>query len=56
MIERENIKIMSELLSIISTDNPMTCTIHVKENNLLEKSRWQYFRRVVKLKQKLLCL
>ena len=37
MIEWENGEITSEPLSMIATDDPVTCAIYARENNLLDK-------------------
>jgi len=41
MIEWENGEITSEPLSIIAADDPVTCAIYAKENNLLEQDSWK---------------
>ena len=48
MIEWENREITSKPLSVIGMNNSVTCTIHEKENNLLNKLGWQCFRYTVK--------
>jgi hypothetical protein len=41
MIEWENGEITTEPLSIIAKDNPITCTIYAKDNDLLELDGWK---------------
>jgi hypothetical protein len=41
MIEWENGEITSEPLSTIGKDDPVTCTINARENNLLELEGWR---------------
>ena len=40
LIEWENGEIMSEPLSILAADDPVTCTIYARDNNLLDKDGW----------------
>ena len=39
MIKWENKEITSESLSVIRADNPITCAICARENNLLDEPR-----------------
>jgi len=41
MIEWENGEVTSEPLSIIAADDPVTCALYVRDNNLLELDRWK---------------
>ena len=56
MIEWENGEITSEPLSIIGADDPVTCAIYARENNLLNKPGWKRFARLAKREKKLLRL
>jgi len=42
MIEWENGKVTSEPLTIIAADDPVTCTIYARENDLLDLDGWNY--------------
>ena len=53
MVEWENGEITSEPLSIIAADDPVTCAIYARENNLLELEGWKRFRRIAKRQKKL---
>ena len=39
---------MRELLDIFGIDEPVSCVQYAKDNNLLEKPRWKWFRQLVK--------
>ena len=53
MIEWENGEITSEPLSTIASDNPVTCAIYARENNLLELPGWKRFRSIAKRQKKM---
>ena len=53
-IEWETGEITSEPLSIISTDDPVTCAIYARENNLLELPGWKRFARLARRNKKML--
>ena len=53
-IEWENGEITSEPLSVIAADDPVTCALYAKENNLLELDGWKRFKGIAKRQQKLL--
>ena len=48
MIEWENGEITAEPLSIIAADDPVTCAIYARDNNLLELDGWKHFKQIVK--------
>ena len=54
MIEWENGEVTSEPLSIVAADDPVTCAIYAKENNLLEAPGWKHFKPIAKREKKLL--
>ncbi len=54
MIEWENGEITSEPLSIIAADDPVTCAIYARDNNLLETDGWKWFKAIAKRDKKLL--
>jgi len=53
-IEWENGEITSEPLNIIAADDPITCAIYAKDNNLLELDGWKRFKRLAKRAKKFL--
>jgi hypothetical protein len=52
MIELENGEVTSKPLSAIAVDDPVTCAIYAKDNNLLELDRWKQFKGITKHEQK----
>ena len=48
MVEWETGEITSEPLSIIAADDPVTCAIYAKQNNLLEVEGWKRFKGIQK--------
>ena len=52
MVEWENGEITSEPLKIIAADDPVTCAIYAKENNLLETEGWKRFKGIAKRQKK----
>lgn len=45
-----------EPISIIATDNLVSCAICIEENNLLDKPGWKRFKHLAKRQKKLLRL
>ncbi|KAL7570791.1 hypothetical protein ACA910_014420 [Epithemia clementina (nom. ined.)] len=43
-----------EPLSIIAKDDPVTCAVYAKENNLLDEKGWRRFKRFVKTHKRLI--
>jgi len=54
MIEWENGEVTSEPLTIIAADDPVTCAIYARENNLLDLDGWRRFKGIAKRDKKLL--
>jgi len=54
MIEWENGEITSEPLSVIAADDPVTCALYAKENDLLNQEGWKRFRGIARRDKKLL--
>jgi len=52
MIEWENGEITTEPLSFIATDDPVTCAIYAKNNNLLSLPGWKRFKSLAKCEKK----
>jgi len=50
----ENGEVTSEPLSVIAADDPVTCAIYAKENNLLDLDGWQQFKSIARRDKKLL--
>jgi hypothetical protein len=53
MIEWENGEITSEPLAVIAADDPVTCALYAKENDLLELDAWKRFKPIARRQQKL---
>ena len=53
MVEWENGEITAEPLSVIAADDPTTCAIYARENNLLETPGWKRFKSIAKNQKKL---
>ena len=53
MVEWETGEITSEPLSIIAADDPVTCAIYARQNNLLDREGWKRFRGIAKRQKKL---
>ena len=56
MIEWENGEITSEPLTVIAKDDPVTCALYAKENDLLHLDGWKRFARIAKRQGKLMRL
>jgi hypothetical protein len=52
LIEWENGEITKEPLSIIAVEDPVTCTIHARENGLLNQPGWKRFKHIAKNEKK----
>ena len=52
MIEWENGEITTEPLQLIAADDPVTCAIYAKDNNLLELPGWKRFKNLAKRQKK----
>jgi hypothetical protein len=48
MVEWENGETTTEPLSIIATNDPVTCAIYAKEHDLLDTEGWKRFRNMAK--------
>jgi hypothetical protein len=53
MVEWENGEITSEPLAIIAADDPVTCAIYARENDLLDQPGWKRFKGIAKRQKKL---
>ena len=56
MVEWENGEITSKPLSIIAADDPVTCTIYAKDNDLLLTPGWKCFKSIANWQKKLFCM
>ena len=52
-IEWENGEITDEPLSLVAADDPVTCAIYARDNNLLDKDGWKRFKHIAKRQKKL---
>ena len=53
MVEWENGEITTEPLAIIAADDPVSCAVYARDNNLLDIDGWKRFRGIAKRQQKL---
>jgi hypothetical protein len=53
MIEWENGEITSEPLVVIAADDPVSCAVYAKDNDLLELDAWKRFKPIAKQQKKL---
>jgi hypothetical protein len=56
LIEWENGEITTEPLAIIAADDPVTCPIYARDNDLLDIDGWKHFKRIAKRQQKMIHL
>ena len=54
MIEWETGEITAEPLSVIAADDPVTCAIYAKQNDLLNVDGWKRFKNIANRQKKLL--
>ena len=52
MVEWENGEITSEPLGVIAADDPVSCAVYAKENNLLNTPGWKRFKSIAKRHKK----
>jgi len=52
MVEWENGEITTEPLQIIAADDPVTCAIYARDNNLLDLPGWKRFKNLAKHQKK----
>jgi hypothetical protein len=52
MIEWEGGEVTKEPLSLLAKDDPVSCAIYAKENNLLDKPGWVQFKRIARRQKK----
>jgi hypothetical protein len=50
-VERENGKITDEPMTTIAADDPVTCAIYAKDNNLLDVPSWKRFKSIARCQQ-----
>jgi hypothetical protein len=56
IMEWENGEITAQPLSIIAADDPVSCAIYARDDNLLDVDGWKQFRGIAKHQQKLHCM
>ena len=54
LVEWETGESTFEPLSTIAADDPVTCAIYARDNNLLEEEGWKRFKRIAKRQKKLI--
>ena len=52
-VEWETMEITFEPLSVVAVDDPVSCALYAKENDLLDKPGWKRFRNIAKNQKKL---
>jgi hypothetical protein len=52
----ENGEITSEPLKVIAADDPVSCAIYARENDLLDKPGWKRFKHIAKQEKKFACM
>ena len=53
-IEWDNGETTSEPLQIIAADDPVTCAIYARDNNLLDQPGWKRFKNLAKNERKMI--
>jgi hypothetical protein len=53
-IEWETGELTHEPLPVIAADDPVTCALHAKENNLLDQPGWKGFKSIARRQKKLI--
>jgi hypothetical protein len=48
LIEWENGEITSEHLTVVAADDPVTCAIYARDNDLLNRPGWKRFKQIAK--------
>jgi hypothetical protein len=48
LVEWENGEIMTEPLSVIAANNPVTCAVYAREHDLLDVEGWKHFQNLAK--------
>ena len=56
MVEWEDGSCSAEPLHIIGADDPVSCAVYAKENNLLNTDGWKHFKQLANRKHKLECI
>jgi len=54
MMEWEAGEITPEPLTVVGADDPVTCAVYARDNNLLHLDGWKRFKRIANRQQKLL--
>jgi hypothetical protein len=55
LIEWENVEIPSEP-TVVAADDPVTCTIYARDNDLLDQPVWKRFRQIAKREKVFTCM
>ena len=54
MVEWESGEVTMEPLTLISKDDPVTCTLYAKKHDLLDTTRWKHLKRYTKTPKRLI--
>jgi hypothetical protein len=55
-VEWENREIPNEPMATIAADDPVTCAIYAKDNNLLDVPSWKRFKSIARRQQHMFCM
>jgi len=55
-VEWETGEVTYEPLDVIATDNPITCAVYARDNNLLDQPSWKHFKKLAAQEKQLLRL
>jgi hypothetical protein len=55
-VEWESGEITDELMTTIAADDPVTCAIYAKDNNLLDVPGWERFKSIARRQQHMFCM
>jgi hypothetical protein len=55
-VEWENWEVTDEPLTTIAADDPVTCALYAKDNNLLDVPGWKHFKSIARHQQHMFCM
>jgi hypothetical protein len=55
-VEWENREITNGPMTTIAADDPVTCAIYAKDNNLLDVPGWKHFKSIARRQQHMFCM
>jgi hypothetical protein len=56
MLKGKNGEITNEPMTTIAADDPVTCAIYAKDNNLLDVTSWKRFKSIARRQQHMFCM